>query len=250
MMAVMACGLLATACGGRVEGSSPLEGTAAPTAPTSCDVNPYGVCYPTANIGTQVLTLDAKGNIVSRGNRAPNFRFTGFRATSANGIVDTSRAQVVSLADFYDPDQTLGITVIHLLASTMWCGPSNDEADLIAGADYMGTNPPPAASWAKELAPLGVVFLEVLIEGPVGGAAATLGDLQKWVSYHDVDYSVGLDPEGQMLGMFDPAAEVPFNMDIDARSMEMLDASDGIDTALDGTIKTWIAWEQANPPLQ
>jgi len=99
---------------------------------------------------------------------------------------------------------------------------------------------------------LGVVFLEVLTDGPVVGQPATLEDLRKWVSNHHVDYSVALNGDSNdtngILGSFFGAAAIPFNMDIDARSMEILSSELGFNTALDTAIKSWIEWEGTHPP--
>jgi len=173
----------------------------------------------------------------------PNFRFVGFQAKSPNGVVDSSQTQILSLADFYDPTGALGYTVIHIAVNTVWCGPSNEEADYIAGHSYA-----PSPGFAKELAPLGVVFLEVLTDGPVVGQAATIEDLRTWVSMHQTDYSVAVDGDYGSLGSLFDGAAIPFNIDIDARSMEILSSELGFNTALDTAIKTWIDWESVNPP--
>ena len=252
---VVLCAVLAAACGGKVRGDPGLEG---PSTQEGCESNPYGVCYPASDLGTLTMQLDAQDNVVAHGSRMPNFRFVGFGATSPAGVVDTSSSQILSLADFYDPDHRLGpsgqgLSVIHVMVNTMWCNPSNQEADLTSGANFMGENPG-GTSWARELAPLGVVFLEVLTDGIVVSTPATLDDLRSWVTHHEVDYSVAtaggsLGSTSGALGIFFLADAIPFNIDIDARSMEILATSTGLDTSLDVHLKAWVAWESTHPPM-
>jgi hypothetical protein len=47
-----------------------------------------------------------------------------------------------------------------------------------------------------------------------------------------------LDPGNQNLGVFFDAAAIPFNANIDARTMEILSTDVGFDEQLDQTIKT------------
>ncbi len=237
--------LFVAACGGRVNGAS--EGTAAPTETSdACETNPYGTCYP-ARVGTTPMTGAA------RGDRIPNFKFVGFRAEGVDAVVDTTTTTEFSLADYYDPERLLGpagkgFTIIHVLVETAWCGPSNEYTDFIAGANYTGANTG-GASWAKELAPLGVVFVELLVDGKVVGEPATVADLRDWVTHHQINYTVGLDSFYLSLGSLTTAAAIPFTMDIDARSMEILDAEVGFDTNGDTAIKHWIEWQTLNSPL-
>jgi hypothetical protein len=109
----------------------------------------------------------------------------------------------------------------------------------ISGSNAIGTNPG-AISWATELAPKGVVFVEFLDDGPVDGMAATRSDLQTWVSDHAITFSTGIDPGNRNLGIFFDADAVPLNIDIDARTMKVLDASVGLDTHLDETIESFL----------
>lgn len=249
----MLVGLLACACGGRTDR---LEGLEGPTGEPACDTNAYGVCYP-SDVGTAAMQTDASGNVVARGDRIANFRFVGFPSPGAFAVDDVTEARTISLADFYDPAGQLGIKILHVMVNVRWCGPSNEEADFVSGANATGQNAGSAA-FARELEPLGVRFLEILTDGLVIGHPATLDDLRAWVTQHEVDYAAAVAGGAQSssgflstgeLGPFFTNAAIPFNMVIDARSMEILYASTGFDSALDVRLKTWLAWQDAHAAL-
>lgn len=212
---------------------------------SAADKNGYGVCYPTTDIGTSART--GFGGNATPGNRITNYAFTGYAATDTD-VIQTGTTKTIHLGDYYDPQQkgVLGviggvpIKVIHLTVAAVWCGPCNEETDFIAGANYTGANTA-GASFAKELAPLGVVFVQALDDGAVTGVGATINDLNSWISQkHHNNFTSTVDPGNQNLGVFFNAAAVPFNMNIDARSMEILTAEVGFDTAMDQTIKSQI----------
>ena len=62
---------------------------------------------------------------------------------------------------------------------------------------------------------------------PTAGTGATITDLNNWVTHHQSDFPSMLDPGVQNLGIFFAGAAVPFNMNIDARSMEILSSELG-----------------------
>jgi len=228
---------------------APDPGISPPSQSTSCDAsqqNGYGVCYPTDDIGTGARTsLGATG---VPGNRIANFAFTGYAATNEDELVQNGQpptaTKTIHLGDYYDPQgkgvpgiiDGVPIKLIHLTVAAVWCGPCNEETDFIAGANYTGANTN-NASFAKELAPLGVVFVQAIDDGPVVGTGATISDLNGWINRHESDFTSMVDPGNQNLGAFFDAAAVPFNANIDARSMEILSTEVGFDTTLDNTIK-------------
>ena len=233
----------------------PTPGQAPPAQSTDCsaaDKNGYGVCYPTDDIGTSSRSsLSANA---TPGNRITNYAFTGYAATNTD-VITTGTTKTIHLGDYYDPKQTgvpgiiggVPIKVIHLTVAAVWCGPCNEETDFIAGANYTGANTG-NASFATELAPLGVVFVQALDDGAVTGVGATINDLNSWINdRHHNDFTSMVDPGNQNLGVFFNAAAVPFNMNIDARSMEILSSEVGFDTSLDQTIKTTILPFVSNP---
>jgi len=146
--------------------------------------------------------------------------------------IDTASSGVVSVCDFYDPKQVgipsvddgVPLKIIHvaILAGT-WCGPCTDELDHIDGTNIGGTNPPPAAAWAEELAPLGVVFMVVRVD--------SLANLQTLTSPPNVFIGDPANPAT----VFDGAAML--NVDIDARTLDILATDDGFSSDMDQQIK-------------
>ncbi len=225
---------------------NPDPGVTGPTITQDCsaaDQNGYGVCYPTQDIGT-----GARSGAVF-GSRIANFAFTGYKATNENVLGQPTSTQTIHLGDYFDPQQKgvpgiidgVPIKLIHLTVAAVWCGPCNEETDFITGANYTGANTG-GASFAKELAPLGVVFVQAIDDGPVVGIGATLSDLNGWIasSRHNSDITTMVDPNNSNLGVFFDAAAVPFNANIDASTMEILQTEVGFDTQMDQTIKTTI----------
>jgi hypothetical protein len=93
--------------------------------------------------------------------------------------------------------------------------------------------------------------VQALSDGPTFGTGATITDLNNWVTHHQNDFTTMVDPGIQNLGVFFDGAAVPFNMNIDARSMEILSTELGFDTAMDNTIKNQVLpWIDANPAKQ
>ena len=236
----------------------PDPGQPGPTVTTSCadgDKNPFGVCYPTSDIGTGARTnFSANG---TAGQRIANFAFTGYAGADTN-VLTAGTPTTIHLANYYNPDlqpipNVIGgtpVKLIHLTVAAVWCNPCNQETDFISGANWTGANKAGAA-FAKELAPLGVVFIQALSDGPVVGTGATMNDLNSWINKHQNDFTSMLDPGVQNLGVFFDAAAVPFNMNIDARSMEILSSEVGFDTQMDLTIKNQILpWIDNHPAKQ
>ena len=261
-------------------------GQPGPTITTSCsdaDKSPGGTCYPTQDIGTGARSSLASAN-ATPGQRIANFAFTGYPVSDTT-VVTPGTTSTIHLANFYNPDgkATVGgtpIKLIHLTVAAVWCGPCNEETDFISGGNWTGANTSSttcatdndcsatpatpyclpngassamvcAASFAKELAPLGVVFVQALSDGPTFGTGATISDLNSWVTHHKNDFTSMVDPGIQNLGVFFDGAAVPFNMNIDARSMEILSTELGFDTGMDQTIKNQVLpWINKNPAKQ
>lgn len=144
--------------------------------------------------------------------------------------IDTASSGVVSVCNFYDPKQVgipgvddgVPIKIIHVAILPAWCGPCNDELDHIDGADMSGTNPPPAGAWAQELAPLGVVFMVV-----------RAGSLALQTATNQPNVFIG-DPANPAT-VFD--ADGMLNVDIDARSLDILATEVGFSSDMDQQIK-------------
>ncbi|HEY1958109.1 MAG TPA: hypothetical protein VGH28_20960 [Polyangiaceae bacterium] len=236
----------------------PDPGQQPPSQTTDCsaaDQNGYGICYPTADVGTKSRTGFGASGV--EGNRIANYGFTGYPASDVTQVTPGTTA-TIHLSQYYDPQQKgipgiiggVPIKIIHLTVAARWCEPCNMETDFIAGQNFTGQNTG-GASFASELAPLGVVFVQALDDGTTVGTGATVSDLNAWIGDHKNDFSTGLDPGNAQLGVFFDAAAIPFNMNIDARSMEILSADVGFDTGMDQTIKSGaLAWVGKNPAKQ
>ncbi len=253
--AAVALGVLSSsilfACGANVP---PDPGQQAPTVTSSCsdaDKNPFGDCYPTSDIGTGARTNFSVNG--TAGQRIANFAFTGYAGSDLN-VLSPGTPTTVHLANYYNPNglaipNVIGgtpVKLIHLTVAAVWCGPCNEETDFISGANWTGANTGGSA-FAKELAPLGVVFVQALSDGPVVGTGATMNDLNSWIQHHQNDFTSMVDPGVQNLGVFFDAAAVPFNMNIDARTMEILSSEVGFDTSMDLTIKNSVLPFVNNP---
>jgi hypothetical protein len=173
------------------------------------ETNPDGKAYPTTNIGTKPSSHNAStGKVGNPGNVMKNFKFYGY----PNG--DKSQGlQQVALADFYDPDAK-NFRLIHIQAAAVWCGPCNQEAKA-------------AASIAAELKTKKVVWLAALVETSKQGSPSTQADLDKWLGAYPSDFTHVLDPSNLNLGVFFDAAAIPWNADLDARTMEILAGGTG-----------------------
>jgi len=198
-------------------------GLQAPTQPTGHDSNPYGVAYPTENLGYHERVGTTKGNQIK------NYKFLGYpNADVSKGL------QTVALADYYDPEGKLNFKLIHLGVAAVWCTPCNEETDAIV---------PLVASLAKQ----GVVFVQALDDGPVMGTGATLNNLNGWITDHKSNFTEVLDPNNANLGPFFDAAAIPWNAIIDARSMEILTDGTGYSGDIQSDMAPWITWVAQNP---
>jgi hypothetical protein len=169
------------------------------------DTNPDGVPYPspasgyghTPRVGTRVA-----GSVIA------NLKFYGY----PNG--DTSKGlQVVSLADFYDPCSRR-FKLLHLSVAGVWCMPCNQETDALVAAQ-------------ANLAGQGVVLLQALSDGRTQGVGATRQDLDTWMGRHKINFTETLDPGPTNFGGFFIASEIPWNGDVDPRTMELLASTTG-----------------------
>jgi hypothetical protein len=84
-----------------------------------------------------------------------------------------------------------------------------------------------------ELAPLGVVFMQMLLESADVGTAATLADLAAW-SRPNLRVGIG------DVGVFFDASAVPLNAEVDARTLLTLAQSVGFAQTQDAEIRALI----------
>ena len=202
-MALSACVLLAIASScASSEQDRGLEGTGVSAADSAPDTNPDGVPYPQENIGTLPRKLDVPGN------RIRNFKFLGYpNANVASGL------KPVSLAQFYDPTGSR-YQVIHIQASGVWCTVCQAETEVVV----------PLKS---ELDAKKIVWLVSLAEGPTPGTASKQKDLDGWIGKFGSPFTHWLDPNNANLGPFYDRSALPWNANIDARTMEILTSGTG-----------------------
>lgn len=179
-----------------------LSGEGDQSALTAPDTNPKGVPYPTDNIGT------------SRGNRIQNYKFLGY----PDG--DPSKPLTpISLANYFDPTGDT-VKLIHIQAAGSWCTFCQQEMTALVPL-------------ANDLASRKVVWILSLAEGPVSGKPSTKSDLDKWTAKYKAPYPAVLDPGNANLGPFYDAAALPWNANINAKTMEIISAKVGAVTTKD-----------------
>jgi hypothetical protein len=233
-----AAGLLARAAITALAAASSalLACSSAKTAPTdttgSMPAKPGGgSAYPTAGIGSSARGLDSSGRPnTAHGDVIADLAFTGYATGNPTGPLST-----VSLADYFDPKQAK-YTLVHIVAVAGWCAACGDETSKLVAA---------LAAPSTDYASQGVVYLQVLVEGTAQHVGATPDDLYAWTTIYHPPFAELLDPEAQSLGELFAVADVPLNVDLDARSMEILQASTGEEDP--AAVETWLAWVKANP---
>ena len=165
--------------------------------------NPDGVAYPTDHIGG---TQRAGGR---PGDRIPNYTFMAY--------VDGDRAaglKPVSLADFYDPTSKRA-KILDLQISATWCSVCSQVTT---------STVPVKAELAKE----GALFLEVIVAGNAPSAGPSLEEVDAWVTSHHSTVTTAIDVRGHRLGNIGvDRTLVPYDVLLDLRTMEILDASPG-----------------------
>ncbi len=186
------------------------------------DVNPYGAPYPTPSSGYGHVAR----NGTTPGSILQNFKFYGF----VDGAVPSpDKMSIVSLADYYDPCNKT-YKMIHLTAAAVWCGPCNQETDAIVAAK-------------SDLASKGIVTLQILFDGASMGTPVYQATLESWIRLHSSNFTEMLDSEllDPNLGGFFNTAFIPWNADIDPRTMEMLDQAEGFSGSIDTDLAPGLA---------
>jgi hypothetical protein len=171
---------------------------------TGHTANPDGVLYPAPATGY--------GKTARRGTNAgsiiQNFKFLGYpRADASKGL------QTIALADYYDPCNKR-LKLLHLTVAGVWCAPCNQETDAMVAA-------------TQQLASDRVMVIQALDDGPALGTPATQSDLDYWIRKHGSNFTEMLDPGLKNLGGFFDAASIPWNCDIDPRTMEIIRSANG-----------------------
>lgn len=103
------------------------------------------------------------------------------------------------------------------------------------------------ASSSSTLKASEIVFVQALNDGPTAGTPATLSDLNYWIQSHNSNFTEMLDPGLQNFGGFFNAANVPWNADVDVRTMEMLTSAEGWNGDLKSAVATALAALPSTP---
>jgi AhpC/TSA family len=193
-----------------------------PDAAVKPALNPDGVPYPSGAGGHNARAGSTPGSVIQ------NFSFQGYPdADESKGV------QTISLADYYDPCGKR-IKMLHLTVAGVWCVPCGEETDALVAAK-------------SQLASERVTVLQALGDGPTQGIPATMADLDNWIAKHKSNFTEMLDPNLGNLGTFFNAATVPWNCDIDPRTMEIIHESTGWPGDLNSDLQPGLAGLPATP---
>jgi hypothetical protein len=152
------------------------------------------------------------------------------------GYADSDRSKglgCVTMQDFYDPTGEKNIKLLHISVGAAWCGPCQAEAMLLV---------PKIAEFRAK----GVVFVSVLAQRPDRMKAEPV-DLDHWIDTFKTNYTQVLDPGAEQFGPFFDGSSYPLNINVDARSMEILTAAPGTADLL-AEVNTWLDWVNTHPP--
>jgi hypothetical protein len=221
------------ACSSASTGAPTVLSTGAPTSGSDAggaamlsghDANPDGVPYPTPSggYGRNARSGTTPGSVIA------NFKFRGY----LNG--DMSQGlQTIALADYYDPCGKR-YKMVHLGVAGLWCEACSEETDALVGAK-------------AQLTSKKVVVLQAVDDGAMENVPATVNDLNNWVMAHKANFTVMLDPGLQNLaGFFNPEA-IPWNSDLDPRTMEILDDGVGWSGDVNSEVQTGLSAIPSTP---
>jgi hypothetical protein len=184
----------ALGCSSQSQANSPVS---TPGAAAGSARNPDGVPYPSSSGGHTARMGSTPGSVIQ------NFTFQGYpNADMSKGL------QPISLADYYDPCGKR-LKMLHLTVAGAWCVPCAEETDALVAAK-------------AQLASERVTVIQALGDGPTEGVPATMTDLDHWIAKHGSNFTEMLDPNLANLGVFFNAGSVPWNADIDPRTMEII----------------------------
>lgn len=179
-----------------------LGGNGEGSAASAPDTNPYGVPYPTDNLGTNARQGKTPGN------KIPNYKFMGYPdGDMSKGL------QPVSLANFYDPEARK-FKLLHISASGTWCVYCREEVETVA-------------PMKAKLDQRKVAWLISFAEGASPGTPATKEDFDKWLKNFTPPYTHVWDPGNKNFGPFYDAAALPWNANLNAKTMEILESGVG-----------------------
>jgi hypothetical protein len=155
-----------------------------------------------ANCSDNTMGIPPAPPSIDGGAIFPNLTFDGIRSAAT---LDTPAT--VSMSEYQDPAGAR-YDLLHVVGLFMWCPHCNNETNNLASI----------AAWRTASR---VAVVQIAMEG-YGGESPTWSELQKWVSDHNVDFSVLIDSQGAQLGQYFPVDSVPVNIVVNPRTMEVL----------------------------
>jgi thiol-disulfide isomerase/thioredoxin len=197
---------------GKVDSGGPAADSSAPGA----GLNPYGVAYPTKGLGTTARKGTTPGGVIA------NLKFDGYPdGDSSKGL------QSISIANFFDP-QMKKFKVIVVAGTANWCPHCQKEAqEVVSGIAQFNSEK--------------IGFINAVMESKTG-QPSTKTDLDSWVTTYKVNFTAVLDPAGKNLGPYGLTG-YPFNVVLDARSMEILAIINGRPSeGMLARAKTYASW--------
>jgi len=224
-----ATGLLFTACTLWGCSSEPLDAPSTGAPPAGMGSPGDGPAAPADDYVLTEYPLGPYGR--NLGSVIENLEFLGWHDPVAAGY-DPANFEVVRLSDFYDPSgQQRKIIVLN--ASAVWCSVCRAEYRHMKDMDIHATYE------AKGAQLLGALFEDA------SGGPATPADLTVWGSTpaFSVAFPMVLDP-GFKLGAYFTSDSTPLNLIIDARTMQIIDATMGYDPSASSTY-----WQQVDALL-
>jgi len=186
--------------------------------------NPDGVPYPTDHLG------GAEHSRSRPGDRIPNLTFQAYlRGDRAGGL------KVVSLADYYDPEQKRH-KLLHIKVAATWCGYCSAALDdLVASRDALEGE--------------GAVSLEIVVSGNALQVGPSLGELDGWLERHASNVTTAVDVRARRMGALGVDGSVmPWDLLIDTRTMEILDSAGGAPADVKRYVRDGLAFVAKNPP--
>jgi hypothetical protein len=219
LSAMLSTGLVTAGCSAKEE---PGEATD-PDVPGR-DANPDGVPYPTDRIG-------GNKHVGKRpGSRIPNMTFQAYADGDHSKPLST-----ISLADYFDPDQKRN-KLLHIEVGATWCSICSSVTDATMKVK-------------DELRAEGIVYLEVLVSGPALVHGPSLDDVTGWIDRHGSTISTAFDVRARRLSAIGVDGTImPWDLQIDTRTMEILDSSGGAPLDVAVYDRSTLAWIDSHPP--
>ncbi len=183
--------------------------------------NPRGVVYPSDHIGTQ-----QRQNTIP-GDRIANLAFRGYHGGAVQEQLET-----LSLAEYYDPSAA-DHRALYIFSAASWCVICKRVATQLE-------------SRGAELEARGVRILVLLVNGAEPNEGPSLAALDGFAAVHPMRLDLGVDVRATAMGAYGLQG-VPFNLLIDTRSMEILDAQVG-EPDLDAYVKAGLDFTANDPP--